>query len=222
MELNLAAFLRYSTVNGPGKRAVVWVQGCPIRCPGCFNRQMWSPEPVIQCDSIYLAQRIAMISGIRGVTFSGGEPFFQAEALSDLAERLHEAGLDIMTYSGYYYDELHSSPNPSWSRLLDQTDLLVAGPYIDSLQCNLPFIGSSNQEIIALSRRISSPREITGNHAVELTIMPQGDLIISGFPDHLLQGIKDCSSPGDHMQISSFSAIISKNNTGITSPGKET
>lgn len=183
MDLNLAAFLRYSTVNGPGKRAVVWVQGCPIRCQGCFNQEMWSPDPAIRCDTEYLAEVIAGIPGIQGVTFSGGEPFCQAAALGDLGTRLLETGLDILTFSGYSYEVLRRSPDPGWQRLLCLTDLLVAGPYIPALHTNMPLLGSSNQQIVALSGRLSPPGRIPVRHRVELTITPEGDLIMSGFPD---------------------------------------
>jgi anaerobic ribonucleoside-triphosphate reductase activating protein len=183
MELNLAAFLRYSTVNGPGKRAVVWVQGCPIRCPGCFNPGMWSPDPAMQCDTEYLADVITGIPGIQGVTFSGGEPFCQAAALGDLGTRLRETGLDILTFSGYPFDVLRLSPDPGWQCLLSLTDLLVAGPYIAEMHSNLPLLGSSNQQIVALSGRLSAPGSMQDGHPVELTITPEGDLIISGFPD---------------------------------------
>lgn len=186
MELNLAAFLRYSTVNGPGKRAVVWVQGCPIRCRGCFNPGMWSPDPAVRCDTEYLADVISGIPGVRGVTFSGGEPFCQAAALSDLGARLRGAGLDILTFSGYAYDVLQRSPDPGWQRLLSLTDLLVAGPYIAELRSNLPLLGSSNQQIVVLSGRLFPPVCQPDRHLVEITITPGGDRIMSGFPDPTL------------------------------------
>ena len=196
MELNLAAFLRYSTVNGPGKRAVVWVQGCPIRCQGCFNPGMWSPDPAIRCDTEQLAKMITGVPGIRGVTFSGGEPFCQAPALSALGTRLRDAGLDILTFSGYPYDMLRRSPDPGWQRLLHLTDLLVAGPYVAALHCDLPLLGSSNQQIIVLSGRLSPPTRIPDNRRVELTITPEGDLIMSGFPDSSLCRKRGVLPPG--------------------------
>ena len=83
--LNLAGFLARSGVNGPGIRAVVWVQGCPFRCKGCFNErfQPFSPATGIPVDT--LAGTILALPGIDGVTFSGGEPFAQAGPLAELA-----------------------------------------------------------------------------------------------------------------------------------------
>ena len=91
--LNLAGFLGKSEVNGPGTRAVVWVRGCPIHCPGCFNEQFqpFSPATLIPVDE--LAGTILSLHGIDGVTFSGGEPFAQAGPLAALGERLREDGL---------------------------------------------------------------------------------------------------------------------------------
>jgi len=82
--VNLAGFIARSTVNGPGTRAVVWVQGCPIRCEGCFNTDFWSFTPKIQVPVDQLAEKIGALENIDGVTFSGGEPFAQAENLAGL------------------------------------------------------------------------------------------------------------------------------------------
>ena len=120
--LNLAGFLARSEVNGPGIRAVVWVQGCPIHCEGCFNPQSWSfsPAHVVAVDD--LAKQILTLDEIDGVTFSGGEPFAQAAALADLGNQLKCAGLSIVTYTGYTHDEilrksrLISSPPPDGDR----------------------------------------------------------------------------------------------------------
>jgi len=76
--LNLAGFLAKSEVNGPGTRAVVWVQGCPIHCERCFNVQFQSFSPATLVPVNELAEMILALHGIDGVTFSGGEPFAQA------------------------------------------------------------------------------------------------------------------------------------------------
>ena len=131
--LNLAGFLARSEVNGPGIRAVVWVQGCPLRCEGCFNEQFqpFSPATLIPVDE--LAGTILALPGIDGVTFSGGEPFAQAGPLAALGERLRRAGLTIVTYTGYTAEQLASGDDPAWPALLAVTDLLIAGPYIAEL-----------------------------------------------------------------------------------------
>lgn len=106
--LNIMGYVDESEVNGPGSRAVVWVQGCNRECPGCFNPASWSFE-INQLISIEeLAEKILSNHRNTGVTFSGGEPFWQATALAQLAKRLKAAGLNIMSFTGFTLKELGS------------------------------------------------------------------------------------------------------------------
>ena len=195
--LNLAGFLARSEVNGPGIRAVVWVQGCPIRCQGCFNPQSWSfsPHRLIAIDD--LAHQILALEDITGVTFSGGEPFAQAAALADLAIQLKRAGLDIVTYTGYTHDEILREGRPSHLHLLMATDLLVAGPYIPSVAQSHPLAGSGNQRVIPLNgnpdHAPAGPGTPRGR--TEFTILPDGSITVTGFPGPLLS-LRASSRPG--------------------------
>ena len=186
--LNLAGFLPRSEVNGPGSRAVVWVQGCPIRCRGCFNEAYWPFYPVNLVTVNELATRITALPDIDGVTFSGGEPFAQAGALALLGDRVKEAGLTLVIYTGFTHNQLVRSHRPSWIHLMGITDLLIAGPYIESLACTGMYRGSSNQQVLPLSGRIRpvspghyAPEEQGGR--VEFTIGVDGSITTSGFPD---------------------------------------
>ena len=180
--LNLACFLARSEVNGPGIRAVVWVQGCPHRCNGCFNPQFLSFSPAQQVTVNELTETILSQPGINGVTFSGGEPFAQAVPLAALGAGVRKAGLDIVTYSGYPYDQLATGTNKGWQDLLSVTDLLIAGPYIPSLQRTGSLMGSSNQQLVPLSGRI--PVELQQrNNMAEFTISAEGEITATGFPD---------------------------------------
>jgi len=188
--LNLAGFLSRSAVNGPGIRAVVWVQGCPFRCPGCFNAQFQSFSLATLVDPDDLAGTILSIHGIDGVTFSGGEPFAQAGPLAIVGERLRGAGLSIVTYSGYTTEQLADGCDPSWSALLAVTDLLITGPYVAELAAPDPLKGSANQQVIALGTRIpvsrnAAPPAGTGSR-MEFTIAPDGTVTTTGFPSPAL------------------------------------
>lgn len=184
-ELNIAGFLARSGANGPGIRAVVWVQGCPLRCTGCFNPEFWSFAPTHILKTSELAGRILALENIDGVTFSGGEPFAQAHALADLGRRLASAGLTVITFTGFSWDFIKNADRASWNRLLEVTDLLIAGPYRPDLACNLPLLGSSNQQLIPLSGKIPVPAgsPATPGQSTELTIRPDGSLVATGFPD---------------------------------------
>jgi anaerobic ribonucleoside-triphosphate reductase activating protein len=189
--LNLAGFLPRSEVNGPGSRAVVWVQGCPIRCRGCFNEAYWPFSPVNLVTADELAARITALPDIDGVTFSGGEPFAQAGALALLGDRVKEAGLTLVTYTGFTQDQILQRRQPSWIHLMGITDLLIAGPYIESLACTGVYRGSSNQQIIPLSERIhpfsgEDCRPEERGSTVEFTIGTDGSITTSGFPERLL------------------------------------
>jgi anaerobic ribonucleoside-triphosphate reductase activating protein len=184
--LNLAGFLPRSAVNGPGTRAVLWVQGCPHRCRGCFNEQFQRFIPVTPAAVDELAETITAIPGIDGVTFSGGEPFSQAGPLAELGEKLRSCGFSVVTYSGYTVEQLAKGNDPAWPALLAATDLLIAGPYV--AKCARPdFLkGSANQQVIALGTRIRLPRDagpaIPAGARAEFTIHPDGTITASGFP----------------------------------------
>jgi anaerobic ribonucleoside-triphosphate reductase activating protein len=184
--LNLAGFLPKSEVNGPGIRAVVWVQGCPIHCPGCFNEQFQSFSPATLLPVSELARTILALPGIDGVTFSGGEPFAQAGPLARLGESLRAAGLSVVTYTGYTTDQLAGGSDPAWPALLAVTDLLIAGPYIAELASANPLKGSTNKEVITLGTRIPASRRNTHlqpeRSRMEFTIAPDGTIITTGFP----------------------------------------
>ena len=102
--LKIMGYVDESAVNGPGCRAVVCVQGCSRECRGCFNPASWFFEinQLITVES--LAAKILANPRNSGLTFSGGEPFWQAKALTELAKYVKEKGLNVMevgTVSGH-------------------------------------------------------------------------------------------------------------------------
>ncbi len=148
--LNLMDYVDESEVNGPGCRAVVWVQGCLRHCPHCFNPEAWSFEINQLVTVEALAHQILSNPHVTGVTFSGGEPFWQAPALAHLARLVKAAGLNVMAFTGFTLEQLHDSYGPAGAEdLLQELDLLVAGPYIESLAVQSPnaLVYSSNQQV---------------------------------------------------------------------------
>lgn len=181
LKINMAAFLDRSCSNGPGWRAVLWVQGCPIRCPGCYNRDFWSFDPREMVDVKELAARVLNIQTIEGVTFSGGEPFSQARALGALGAILQEEGLSIVTFSGYPAEVLFASSSRDWHSLLEVTDLLIAGPFMREKQAILHLRGSSNQSLVFLSDRLKGrlPEEDTFQN-MEILVDHEGTAVMTG------------------------------------------
>lgn len=182
-KLNIAAFLPRSRANGPGLRAVVWVQGCARGCPGCFNPEM---QPFTEREIVAeeeLAGRILAIDGIEGVTFSGGEPFAQAAPLAAVAEKLAAAGLNIVIFTGYTLPELQGSADADWLRLLATTDLLVAGSYVENIPSNRYLCGSDNQQLFFLTDRLKYHPDIKNpnEQLLEFVIDGSGNITVTGF-----------------------------------------
>lgn len=148
-----------SIVDGPGLRFGIFTQGCSHCCPGCHNPES---QPIIGGNSYTLAEvrdQILDNKLITGVTFSGGEPFEQSEACAPLAKKLKEDGYNIWAYSGYLADDLlsKSKADPSVRIFLENIDVLVDGPFVESLQSyDLKWCGSSNQRIIDMPKTLES------------------------------------------------------------------
>lgn len=158
-ELRLAGVVRESIVDGPGIRMTIFTQGCPHHCKGCQNPQTHSFDGGYISHPENLLKAIDENPLLRGVTFSGGEPFMQADALADLAVEIHKRGLDVLTYTGFTYEQLIDSFEkfPDRKKLLEQTDYLVDGKFVEALKSyELQFRGSSNQRIIDVKKTVQS------------------------------------------------------------------
>ena len=106
MNIRIAGIVNESIVDGPGIRMTVFAQGCERGCPGCHNPEtqaLGGGREISVAEIIDAAKKNPLL---RGLTFSGGEPFLQAGAFAELARLAHEAGLDIMTYTGYTIEEI--------------------------------------------------------------------------------------------------------------------
>ncbi|MCA9651798.1 MAG: radical SAM protein [Myxococcales bacterium] len=179
MRLNLANTLRKSAANGPGERFVVWVQGCPLACPGCWNRDTWSfgPRRVMEVDA--LAEEILAVRGIEGVTLTGGEPFVQARALASLGRIVQDAGLSVFVFTGFERAQLVGHAR---RELLEVTDVLVTGRYVQAgRSTEEPWRGSSNQQVWFLTERYAA-EDMTRTAAAEVHVAADGSMRLTGFP----------------------------------------
>ena len=150
MELRIAGTANDSIVDGPGIRFTVFTQWCPHHCEGCHNPQTHDFEGGEICDTAELLKKISGNPLLDGVTFSGGEPFCQAKALAELGREVKKLGLDIITYTGYEFEELYKNREKNgWGELLEVTDILIDGKFILSQKdWNIKFRGSSNQRYL--------------------------------------------------------------------------
>jgi anaerobic ribonucleoside-triphosphate reductase activating protein len=181
--LNVAHTIPRSAANGPGERFVIWVQGCSIRCPGCWNPDTWSHRRRTIVRPHDLAQTVIASHGIEGLTLTGGEPFEQAEPLLPLVTKVRAAGLSIMAFTGYEPEELDSEAQRA---LLAMCDILVAGRYRhDQRSLHLAWRGSANQTIHFLTDRYSAAT-MPDTSQCEIHIAADGSLTMTGFPPAVL------------------------------------
>lgn len=178
--VRVAALLPRSRANGPGLRAVVWVQGCPFRCPGCFNPAFLPSAGGTEMSAAGLATLLLADPAIEGVSFSGGEPFAQAPALALVAERAQAAGKGVLIFTGFEQAMLRASANAGVRRLLAACDLLIAGPYRRDQPCRHPLLASANQELVFLTERYRGGD--LGPRRLEYRIGAGGEVTITGFP----------------------------------------
>ncbi|MBD7996743.1 radical SAM protein [Arthrobacter sp. Sa2CUA1] len=210
--LRYARFLPATEAEGPGKRAALWLQGCSIRCPGCFNPHLWSSRGGKEAETARQAQLFveqALQAGAEGVTLLGGEPFEQAAA-AVVASAFQQAGLGVMTFTGYTYPDLQrwAQDRPDISALLEATDLLADGPYLaDRPERIRPWIGSTNQGLRALTGRYrgripgadhnpAASQALPGDGVdrLEIRVAPDGTVAVNGWAEtaaleHLLDGL---------------------------------
>ena len=192
--LAVAGFVPASRANGPGQRIVLWVQGCSIGCPGCFNPSTHAPVEARRPVGEVAAQILAAVRpGTVGVTFSGGEPFEQAGALSRLARRLRDSWPEgtLMVYTGYTLEHLRSEAAPEGSAdLLALVDHLVDGPFEARSPGGESWRASSNQRLWILGRPLSeSVGDHTDGHVGEFHLLADGIVILSGLPDERLKKV---------------------------------
>ena len=152
--VRIAGIVRESIVDGPGLRFTVFAQGCPHKCKGCHNELTHDFQGGYDCGRSKILAEIDKNPLLTGVTFSGGEPFCQAEEFYKLGIEIKSRGLDIISYSGYTLEELQemAEKDESISKLLDITDYLVDGPFVlEERDLTLEFRGSRNQRFICMS-----------------------------------------------------------------------
>lgn len=152
MKLKVAGFLDNTMVNGKGLRSALFLSGCNHNCDGCHNKEMQSFQYGDEVEIKEILNRIkSNVPLIKGVTFSGGEPFEQAQGLSILARFIKNEGLNIWCYTGYTLEEIVESGDTCKLDLLSHIDILVDGKFEKNLvEGALKYTGSSNQRIIKL------------------------------------------------------------------------
>lgn len=168
-----------SYANGPGRRAVIWVQGCSIGCPGCFNPKTHPTDRGEWVNIDDLAGWILHLSdSIEGITLSGGEPLDQLPAVLELLEGVKSrASLTVLLFTGYAWADVLRMPRAD--DLMGCLDVVLAGPYDQSQSLTDGFQGSSNQTLHFLTDRYG-PDDLSKVPPGEAIISADGQVVLSG------------------------------------------
>lgn len=158
-KLSILEIIEDTTVDGPGFRTSVYAAGCPNACPGCHNPQSWdiANGRLMTTEEIL---DIILADPFADVTFTGGDPMFQPMEFAELAKAIREhCDKNIWCYTGFLFENILR--NDAQRALLELVDVLVDGPFVQSLRDeSLLFRGSSNQRLIDVKRSMEEGRVV--------------------------------------------------------------
>ena len=165
-----------SRANGPGARFVVWLQGCSLGCPGCFNPTTHdaSGGREVEVEDLLAQLRAA---NVEGLSLSGGEPLQQAEAAQALLSGARALGLSTLAFSGYTLEEIRELPHGP--EVLARLDVLIDGRYVSGERLATGLRGSANQRIQLLTNRYSRA-DVEATPVAEIRISRDGEVILTG------------------------------------------
>jgi anaerobic ribonucleoside-triphosphate reductase activating protein len=167
-----------SRVNGPGERAVVWLQGCTLGCPQCFNPETHSKTGGIAISVDDLLTQVKKLKSIEGITFSGGEPLQQIRPLISGVSRIrHETDLSVLIFTGFTWDEARRIPG--FDELSKLIDVLIAGRYWAEKRLAHSLIGSTNKSLHFLTSRYTIA-DLEAVPEAEVMIDEDGSISFSG------------------------------------------
>ena len=152
-----------SIVDGEGIRSVIWFQGCSHNCPGCHNPEThdFNAGELVSLDE--MKEQIDELEYQAGVTFSGGDPMMQVEALTELAAYVKSKGMNVWCYTGFTFEELMTlaEKNDNYRKALEQIDVLVDGKFVMDLKSfDVQFRGSSNHRILDVAKSLEKGKAV--------------------------------------------------------------
>ena len=182
--MKIYRIIKNTTVEGPGKRFCIWVQGCSRHCQGCFAKETWDFSLGVSYSVSELFEMIKKQNNIEGVTFLGGEPFEQKDELLELIKLVKCENLSVVCFTGFTIEDLKSKNDSVINELLGNIDLLIDGGFeIQNFDLSRPWVGSSNQRYIFLSNRYNYSQIMEYKNKIEMRIASNGELLINGMGD---------------------------------------
>lgn len=205
MNINLMGETPSTTVNGPGDRYLIHVQGCNLACKGCFNPESWSFKEHNLTPIDELSFRVIK-SGTDGLSISGGEPMLQGKAVLELLKYLHKDGCPfkkgVLVFTGFSRGELEK--NEYYSEISQYVDVFVSGRFEIKKRVYDSLLSSSNQEFIwneapGRGKTLITEDDVLGQ-SFEI-ILESGELKMTGFPEYNPEFRKDLKSLGIVLKV---------------------
>lgn len=178
MKIRVYKILKHTKVEGPGIRYCIWVQGCSRKCKGCWAKATWDKNGGTEYDTKLLLEDIINTKNIEGVTFLGGEPFEQLNALKYLAKNIQKAGLSVVCFTGNKLEDIQDKS------VLKYIDILIDGAYEEeNKDLSRPWVGSKNQRYHFLSNKYNEEILKQYHNKVEINVNKDGTIFINGMGD---------------------------------------
>ncbi len=183
MDIRINSYIPITNVEGVGTRFAIWVQGCSIHCNGCANFHMWDFNGGTVYNTDDLINLIKQYKDrVEGVTFLGGEPLEQIEAVTEISKAVQSFGLSIIVFTGYEFKDLKD--NKDFQKLIKYVDILIDGKYEqDKTDYSRAWVGSSNQNYYFLSDRYNESVIKECKNKIEVRISPDNKIIMTGMGD---------------------------------------
>jgi anaerobic ribonucleoside-triphosphate reductase activating protein len=180
VDININSYIPMTNVEGPNTRFCIWVQGCSIRCKGCANSHMWNKADGTIYDVEDMVELIASYKDkIEGITFLGGEPLEQIEAVTYISKKVQELGLTVLVFTGYDYQEISSRQDIK--ELIKHIDMLIDGKYDETQRdFSRAWVGSSNQNYYFFSDKYDESVITKFKNKIELRIDKNNKISFNG------------------------------------------
>lgn len=180
MDIRINSYIPITRTEGPNARFCIWVQGCSLQCNGCANTAMWDKKG----GTVYKVEELIDLiksykDKIEGITFLGGEPLEQIEAVTEISKAVQKMGLSVLVFTGYKYSEL--SKRKEFKELTKYIDILIDGRYEEDKQdFSRPWVGSSNQNYYFFSDRYNESIITKYKNKIELRIDKNNNISLNG------------------------------------------
>ena len=181
--IRINSYIPITDVEGVGTRFAIWVQGCSIHCKGCANSHMWDFDSGTLYNTNDLINLISSYKDkVEGVTFLGGEPLEQIEAVTEVSKAVQSFGLSVIVFTGYEYKSLEHRAD--FQELIKNVDILIDGRYEqDKTDYSRPWVGSNNQNYYFLTDRYNESVIAECKNKIEVRVSPDNKVILTGMGD---------------------------------------